>query len=169
MTRSTWGIVVLALAAIGVASWKVALADRLETMREINLFINRENVKLAREVSEVQRLPVEIAEYVRQKAIRDAAIGNAMPAAEALSELSRLPAGVVLQRAFVKGRRLTAYGEADSDAALAGVLPALSGARHAGKFKLEPEGGESGSATRRFRLEGEVALPTRGVAPGGGS
>ena len=169
MTRRAWGVLLLVLAALAVASWKAVLADRLATMREINVFISRENAKLEKETEEVRSLPEEIAAVLERKAVRERAIGDSMLAAEALSELSRLPRGIVVQRAVVKDRRLTVDGEAASEADLARVLPALAGARYAGGFKLEPVGEGASPAPRRFRLVGEVALPGRVFPRGQGS
>lgn len=154
MTRRWMGGIVLAIAVAMVAGWKLVLSDRLERARDINVFVQRENAKLEREVDEVKDLEDRVRAVIVRKTYRETVLASANMVPEAIAALSRLPREIVLHRIVVKGRRLTAWGEAASEADLARVLPALQGARYAGKFALSPV---DGVQARGFRLDAEIA------------
>ena len=52
MTRRKWGMLALGLATLGIAAWKIQLAEQLEYLRDVNVFLQRENAKLERETDE---------------------------------------------------------------------------------------------------------------------
>jgi len=152
-----------------VAGWKLVLSDRLERARDINAFVHRENAKLEREVDEVKDLRDHIMAAIVRKTHREAILSRANSVPEALADLSRLPREIVLHRVVVKGRKLMAWGEAASEADLARVVPALQGARYAGKFALSPGDGVAGVPARGFRLEAEIATTESASRRGAGS
>ncbi|MSQ63392.1 MAG: hypothetical protein EXR33_06090 [Betaproteobacteria bacterium] len=155
-------------AGFGVlAAWQYAVS-REGLAVERNAYIQREIAKLEKQVE-------EIAGYGNAKTVYDAYVRTAnrvrersvVPAAEALAELSRLPKELVLRAASVEANRLTAIGEAASEADIARLLPALEQSRFIAKARVTKTAPADGK--HAFRLEAEIPRPSRSPSPDKGN
>ena len=147
-----------AIASLAIARWW--LGERLSHEREVNAFVQRETVKLRRDVEEVLPLREHVALILERHEIRRTIIAGRPLVAEAVADLSRLPRGIVLDRVVVREGRLNAFGTAASEAALAGAQSAMAASPFLLEAKLAPLDAAAGAA-RRFRLEAGIATPGR--------
>lgn len=160
---------VLGASALGVAvlaAWHAASLRESEVL-ERNAFIQREIAKRKLEVAEIAGLGEAKALYAVHARAADAVRERkVVAAAEALAELSRLPPQVVMQSVTIESGRLSAIGEAASEADVGQVVPSLEQSRHVAKVRIAESASAQGR--QRYRLEAEIVRASPAPSPGTG-
>lgn len=154
------------------AAWvQDTVSSEAQTEREINEFIVRSTRKLELEAAEVKDFHANITTFLARQRVIETLGSGAVPAAEALADLTLLPRTVVLESITIQGRDLKVYGVAASKEEAREALSALAASRVIGRLRIGSSWarispGTAGPPRTAFVAEANLSPPSSGDGPG---
>ncbi len=144
------------------------VSSEAQIEREINEFIVRSTRSLELEAAEVKDFHGNITTFLARQRVIETLRSGAVPAAEALADLTLLPRTVVLESITIQGRDLRVYGVAASEEEARKAVSALAASRVIGKLRIRSSWarfspGDAGPPRAAFIAEANLPPPSSGA------